>query len=198
MAGKIKSEFTHFPVLFFKKRNDWEAWLDVNHSTSSGIRIKFAKKISGLESLTYNEALEVSLCYGWIDGQINSLDDSFWLQRFMPRGSKSMWSKRNKEKVEQLMAEGRVKPEGLQAIENAKLNGKWDLAYDSPKNSKVPPDFQAELDKNEPAKSFFESLDSANRYAVLYRIQTAGKEQTRQSRIQKFIHMLERNEKIHP
>ncbi len=176
----------------------WEAWLDKNHATSSGVWLKLAKTSSGVASVSYAEALEVGLCYGWIDGQTKSHDESSWLQKFTPRGVKSIWSKINREKAEALIKSGHMKPAGLQAVERAKQNGRWTAAYDSPKSASVPSDFQAALDKTAKAKAFFATLNSRNRYAILFRIQTAKKAETRIKRIEEFIRMLEKNEKLYP
>jgi len=193
-ADKSKDQ----PVLLFTSQKDWAKWLDKNHANSSGIWMRLAKKASELKSVNYAEALDVALCYGWIDGQKKSYDEESWLQKFTPRGAKSIWSKINREKAEALIATGKMKPAGLQAIEKAKLDGRWDAAYDSQSKATVPEDFQVELDKNKKAKDFFATLKSVNRYAILFRIQTAKKAETRAKRIQQFIQMLERNETIHP
>ena len=185
-------------IRLFKSKQDWAAWLDKNHRTSTGLWLRLAKKSSDLTSITYKEALEVALCYGWIDGQKKPESDAAWLQRFLPRGSKSLWSKINREKALALIASGEMKPAGLEAIESAKKNGQWEAAYDSPSRASVPPDLQAALDANPRAKAFFETIDRANRYAVLWRIQTVKKAETRTRKIEQFIAMLERGEKIHP
>ena len=148
--------------------------------------------------MSYGEALEVALCYGWIDGQKRSEGEAAWLQRFIPRAKKSGWSKINRKKVLTLIEAGRMKPAGLKAIERAKADGSWDAAYDSPSTATVPADLQAALDENPRAKTFFSTLDSRNRYAVLYRIQTVKKAETRSRKIGQFVEMLARNEKLHP
>jgi uncharacterized protein YdeI (YjbR/CyaY-like superfamily) len=175
------------PIMLFQHPKDWAAWLDKNQATSSGLWLRLAKKASGLESASYAEALEVALCYGWIDGQKKSYDETSWLQKFTPRGVKSIWSKINREKAQALIQSGQMKPAGLQAIEAAQQDGRWDAAYDSASNATVPSDFQIELDKNALAKAFFATLDRTNRYAILFRIQTAKKAETRAKRIQQFI-----------
>ncbi len=185
-------------MLLFKGQKDWGAWLDKNHLASSGVWLRLAKKASALKSVSYDEALEVALCYGWIDGQKKSYDESSWLQKFTPRGAKSIWSKINREKALALIKSGRMKPAGLAAVENAREDGRWDAAYDSPSGASVPDDFQAELDRHPKAKTFFDTLNSANRYAILWRIQTAKKAETRAKRIGQFIRMLEQHEKLHP
>jgi uncharacterized protein YdeI (YjbR/CyaY-like superfamily) len=186
------------PVILFEKKNDWADWLDKQHAESAGVWLRIAKKDSGIQSVSYDEALEVALCYGWIDGQKQSYDETSWLQKFTRRGEKSTWSKINRGKVQALIDSGHMKPAGLTAIEKAKKDGRWDSAYDSPGNAAVPDDFQAALDNNPEAKDFFEKLNRANRYAILFRIQTAKKVETRTRRIEEFIRMLERHEKLHP
>jgi uncharacterized protein YdeI (YjbR/CyaY-like superfamily) len=185
-------------ALEFAHRKAWAAWLDKNHAKSSGIWVRLAKKGSAGQSVTYSEALEVALCFGWIDGQKKAESEAAWLQKFIPRTNRSIWSKINRKKALALMETGRMKPAGLRAIERAKANGSWDAAYDSPSTATVPNDLQAALDKNARAKAFFATLDSQNRYAVLYRIQTVKKAETRLRKIQQFIEMLARNEKLHP
>lgn len=182
----------------FKNQSAWLRWLEQNHRNSSGIWLRLAKKSSGLQSVSYAEALDVALCYGWIDGQKKPESDQAWLQRFCPRSAKSIWSKINREKALKLIASSRMMPAGHQAIEQAKSNGRWESAYDSPSGATVPDDFERALKASPKAKSFFENLDRANRYAVLFRIQTGKKPATRTRNIQKFIDMLERGEKIHP
>jgi uncharacterized protein YdeI (YjbR/CyaY-like superfamily) len=151
-----------------------------------------------LQSISYREALDIALCSGWIDGQKKSDSEQTWLQKFVPRSDNSVWSKINREKAMALIESGEMKPAGLKAIERAKKNGRWEAAYDSPSRAVVSPDLQTALDANPRAKAFFESLDGANRYAVLFRIQTVKKPETRAKKIRQFVEMLERNEKIHP
>jgi uncharacterized protein YdeI (YjbR/CyaY-like superfamily) len=176
----------------------WAAWLAQNHAVSTGIWLKLAKKGSETASVSYAEAVEVALCYGWIDGHKKGYDELAWLQKFTPRRPKSIWSKINKAKAQELIDAGQMQPAGLAAIEQARQNGQWEAAYDSQRTATVPADFQAELDKNPAAKAFFEALNSTNRYAILFRIQTAKKAATRAKRIQQFITMLEKNEKLYP
>ena len=192
-----KSTNNEISTLPFPKQKDWADWLRNNHAKSSGVWLKLAKKNSGSQSVSYAEALEIALCYGWIDGQKKSYDESFWLQKFTPRGTKSIWSKINKAKAGELIKSGRMKPAGINAVERAKQDGRWDAAYDSPSVSTVPPDFQARLNNSAKAKAFFATLNSANRYAILFRIQTAKKAETRARKIEQFIEMLERKEKLH-
>ena len=185
------------PTLPFQSKKKWADWLARQHDNSSGVWLKLAKKDSGILSITYEEALDVALCYGWIDGQKKGFDDRYWLQKFTPRGRKSIWSKINTEKAERLIASGEMKPAGLKAIEAAKQDGRWEAAYASQKNITVPEDFQAALNENKEAKAFFGTLNSANRYAILFRIHNAKKPETRARLIQQFLEMLERGEKIY-
>lgn len=191
-------EIAELPTLPFESKKKWADWLAKQHDKSAGVWLKLAKKDSGIRSVTRDEALDVALCYGWIDGQGKRLDDRYWLQKFTPRGPRSIWSKINTEKVEKLIASGEMQPAGLKAIEAAKQDGRWDAAYSSPKNISVPEDLQAALDKNRKAKAFFATLNSANRYAILFRITTAKRPETRTKRIQQFVEMLERGEKLYP
>jgi uncharacterized protein YdeI (YjbR/CyaY-like superfamily) len=187
----------NLPIKPFKDQKTWAAWLAKNHAKSSGLWLQLAKAASGQKSVTYAEALEVALCYGWIDGQKKSFDEVSWLQKFGPRGKRSIWSKINREKVLALIKSGQMQPAGLKAIEVAKQNGEWEGAYDSPKSATVSPEFQAELDRNPKAKAFFATLNGTNRYAVLWRIQTAKKPETRAKRIKQLIEMLAKGEKLH-
>ncbi len=189
---------TDLPMMQFESAQQWEDWLRENHATSPGVRLQIAKKGSDYNTLTYAEALDVALCYGWIDGQKQALDDNFWLQRFTPRRPRSAWSKVNTEKAAALIAQGRMQPAGLKVIEAAKQDGRWDAAYESQSRAVVPEDFLAALDKNPKAKAFFATLTSVNRYAIFYRIQTAKKPETRRARIEKFIAMLNENQKLYP
>ena len=186
------------PIVAFASQKAWEKWLKVNHVTSTGIWMQLAKKASANPSVTYAEAIEIALCYGWIDGQKQAHNVDFWLQKFTPRGRKSIWSKINREKALALIASGRMKPAGLAEVERAKEDGRWEQAYDSPGNANVPPDLEAALKKNPRAKAFFATLEKRNRYAILWRVQTAKKPETRAKRIALFVEMLERGEKIHP
>jgi uncharacterized protein YdeI (YjbR/CyaY-like superfamily) len=175
----------------------WDSWLDAHGSTSPGVWLRIAKKDAGERSVTYDEALETALCHGWIDGLKHPHDALSWLQKFTPRGPKSRWSKRNTGKVERLVREGRMKPAGLAAVALAQADGRWDEAYDSPGKAEPPPDFLAALKKNKMALSFFVTLNAANRYAFIYRVQTAKKAETRARKIREFVEMLERQEKFH-
>jgi uncharacterized protein YdeI (YjbR/CyaY-like superfamily) len=185
-------------IRLFASQAAWAAWLDKNHRKSEGLWLRLAKKESELRSVTYAEALEIALCYGWIDGQKRGESDQAWLQRFLPRSAKSIWSKINRGKADALIASGRMKTAGLEAIECAKRDGRWEAAYDSPKGAKIPEDFQAALDASPRAREFFQTIDGANRYAVLFRIQTVKKAETRTRKILEFVEMLERKETVHP
>lgn len=187
---------TDLPTLPFASKQKWSEWLAKQHDKSAGLWLKLAKKDSGIPSITYEEALDVALSYGWIDGQKKGFDEKYWLQKFTPRGAKSIWSKINTEKADRLIASGEMKPAGLKAIEAARADGRWEAAYASQKNISVPDDFQAALDKNKKAKEFFATLKSAERYSFLFRIQTAKKPETRAKRVQQFVNMLERGEKF--
>ncbi|HET8655110.1 MAG TPA: YdeI/OmpD-associated family protein [Longimicrobiaceae bacterium] len=186
------------PVLLFENEAAWQAWLQEHHGSSAGLWLQLAKKGSSLRSLSYAEALEVALCYGWIDGQKRSHDASSWLQKFSPRGPRSLWSKRNVEKVQALVEAGRMHPAGLRAVEQAKADGRWEAAYDSQSTASIPADLQNALAGNPEANEFFSTLKGANRYAILFRIQTAKRPETRAKRIAQFIEMLQRHETIHP
>jgi uncharacterized protein YdeI (YjbR/CyaY-like superfamily) len=189
---------TNISTLSCETKAAWAAWLAKNHRASEGIWLRLAKKSADTSSVTYTEAIDVALCYGWIDGQKQADNEHFWLQRFTPRSARSIWSKINRDKATKLMANGQMKAAGLKEIERAKNDGRWDAAYDSARTAEVPIDFQAALDRNAKAKAFFATLNSSNRYAVLFRIQAAKKIETRESRIQKFVQMLENHEKLHP
>ena len=185
------------PVLFFSGKGAWLTWLARNHAKSSGVLLRFAKKASGVKSITYDQALDVALRYGWIDGQSKSDGAEYWLQKFTPRGKRSIWSKRNREKALALIESGQMRRAGLAEVERAKKDGRWEAAYDSPSRATVPSDLEAALSENVEARAFFKTLDSRNRYAILFRIHTAKKPETRAKRIREFVAMLARNEKLH-
>ena len=184
------------PVLPFESKKKWADWLARQHDTSPGVWLKLAKKDSGIPSITYDQALDAALCYGWIDGQKKGFDEHYWLQKFTPRGRKSIWSKINTEKAERLIASGEMKPAGLKAIEAARQDGRWAAAYASQKNISVPEDFQAALNENQEARAFFGTLTRANRYAILFRIHHAKKAETRARRIRQFVEMLAKGETL--
>ena len=185
------------PTLEFASQDAWEAWLAEHHDTSPGAWLKIAKAGSDHTTVSYAEALEVALCYGWIDGQKRPLDDQFWLQRFTRRGTRSKWSKINRTKATDLIEAGRMQPAGLREVERATADGRWDAAYDSPRTATVPDDLQAALDANDAARAFFATLDRANRYAILYRVQDAKRAETRARRIEQFVAMLADGRKLH-
>jgi uncharacterized protein YdeI (YjbR/CyaY-like superfamily) len=186
------------PVKGFADVGAWAAWLTENHASSPGVWLKIAKKDSQRRSVTYAEALEQALVWGWIDGQKRAMDETAWLQRFTPRSTRSPWSLINREKALALIASGAMKPPGLIEVERAKKDGRWELAYASQSKATVPPDLAAALAASPRAAQFFETLESYNRYAVLHRIHGAKKPETRAARIAKFVEMLERGERIHP
>jgi len=185
------------PIKPFASKTKWTDWLAKQHDKSAGVWLKLAKKDSGIKSITYEEALDVALCYGWIDGQKKGFDDKHWLQKFTPRGANSIWSKINTEKVERLIASGDMQPAGLKVVEAAKRDGRWDAAYASQKNILIPEDFQAALEKNKKAKAFFDTLKSSERYSFLFRIHNAKKPETWAKHIRNFVEMLEKGDKIH-
>jgi uncharacterized protein YdeI (YjbR/CyaY-like superfamily) len=185
------------PILLFASKRDLEAWLEENHARTKGLWLKIAKKGSGVESVDYAEALELALCFGWIDSQKRGFDEAFFLQRFTPRRPRGKWSQINRAKAEELIAASAMRPTGLAEVEAAKADGRWDAAYAGQRAATVPEDLKHELDRNKTAAEFFAKLDSANRYAILYRLQEAKKPETRQKRLRKFVAMLERGEKIH-
>ncbi len=185
-------------TICFYSPKDWEQWLEVNHTQPQGIWLKIAKKGSGVTSVSYAEALDIALCYGWIDGQRQSFDVTYYLQKFTPRRPKSVWSKVNVKKVAALTAAGKMTPAGLAAVNAAKQDGRWNQAYDSHSTMTMPSDFQTTLDEHPQAKAFFATLNKTNTYAILWRIQTAKKPETRRAMIEKCIAMLNDEKKFHP
>jgi len=185
------------PAKLFSSRLQLEAWLEKHHAESEGIWLKIAKKGSGIASVSYAEALELALCFGWIDSQKRGFDEKHFLQRFTPRRPRGKWSRVNREKAEELIASGAMRPAGQAQVDAAEVDGRWDAAYAGQRTAQVPDDLRRELDANKTAADFFAKLDSANRYAILYRLQDAKKAETRERRLKKFIAMLERGEKIH-
>jgi uncharacterized protein YdeI (YjbR/CyaY-like superfamily) len=181
----------------FATQRAFETWLRRNHASSDGVWLLIAKPGADKPTITYPQAVEVALCYGWIDGQKKSIDTQHWLQRFTPRRARSMWSKANRAKAESLMQSGRMQPSGMAEIERARADGRWDAAYDGARTAAVPSDLQAALDAEPEASAFFAGLDRANRYAVLWRVQTAIRPETRSKRIKTLVSMLARGEKIH-
>jgi uncharacterized protein YdeI (YjbR/CyaY-like superfamily) len=186
------------PVISFESGDAWEAWLAEHHATSPGLWLKFAKKGSGIATVSYSEALDVALCYGWIDGQKDKFDGDYWLQRFTPRRPRSPWSRINCDRVAALAARDAMRPAGRREVERAKADGRWEAAYDGQRAAVVPDDLRRELEGNAAAREFFATLDSGNRYAILYRLQEAKKPETRARRLKTFVTMLSEGKKIHP
>ena len=188
---------SELPVLAFASPRAFSDWLAEHHASSRGVWLKLARKASGVASVTYAEAVEVALAWGWIDGQKKAGDATAWLQKFTPRAAKSVWSKVNREKARALIEAGAMRPAGLAEVERAKADGRWDAAYDPPSRATVPDDLQAALAKSPRAAAFFRTLDARNRYAVLWRVQTAKKPETREKRIADLVAKLARGEKLH-
>jgi uncharacterized protein YdeI (YjbR/CyaY-like superfamily) len=195
MTTKKKPEL---PIIPFASRDAWEAGLEGQHATSEGLWLKFAKKGSGLETVTYDQAVDVALRYGWIDDQVRRFDEDYYLQRFSPRRPRSKWSKINRKKATELIERGEMKPAGLREVERAKADGRWDAAYDAPSTAVVPDDLRRDLEKNDTAREFFSELDGRNRYAIVYQIQDAKKPETRARRIAKYVAMLVEHKKPYP
>ena len=195
MVAKAKKDE---PILSFASAADWSAWLRSHHAKPGSVLLRIPKKKGPKEAFSYAEALDVALTWGWIDSQKRALDATAWLQRFTPRTAKSPWSKINRKKAEALIAAKKMAPPGLAEVERARRDGRWDRAYDGAKTSTVPGDLAAALSKNARARKFFEDLDGANRYAILYRVQTAKRPETRAERIERFVAMCSRHETIHP
>ncbi|MGF7230655.1 YdeI/OmpD-associated family protein [Arachidicoccus sp.] len=192
-----KSDKKELAILAFATQKQFAIWLSKNFQSSEGLWLRLYKKESGEKTITYPEALDEALCYGWIDGQLKPYDERSYLRKFTPRRAKSVWSKKNIEHVERLIAVGKMRPSGIEKVEAAKVNGSWAIAYDSPNNITIPDDFMTELQKNEKAKSFFESLNKANKYAIAWRLQTAKKPETRSKRMNAILIMLSKGEKFH-
>jgi uncharacterized protein YdeI (YjbR/CyaY-like superfamily) len=197
MAIEAKRKSTSIKIVSFGTAKQWEAWLKANHAGSSGVWLQIQKKDSAKKSLTYAEALDVALCYGWIDGQKNRHDESSWLQKFTPRRPRSVWSKKNIENAERLILGGKMKPAGLVEIEAAKEDGRWKAAYDSPRTATIPEDFLKALRKNKKAEVFFKTLNKTNLFSIAYRLQTAKTSATREKRIAVILEMLAKGEKFH-
>jgi uncharacterized protein YdeI (YjbR/CyaY-like superfamily) len=185
-------------ILRFKSSAAFRLWLEKNHARSDGIWLRFFKKASGKKSVTRAEAIDQALCHGWIDGQAKPFDESSWLQKFTPRRSRSGWSKLNTQHVERLTKSGEMTPAGMKAVEAAKADGRWTAAYASPKNAVPPDDFLKALAKNKKAMAFFETLNRANLYAIVYRLQTAKKPETREKRMKLILAMMRAGKKFHP
>jgi len=184
-------------IIEFQSALAWEQWLEINHNREEGIWLKIAKKGKGIATVTYLEAVEVALCYGWIDGQMKSVDDVYFVQKFTPRRTNSIWSKINTERAEKLISEGRMRTPGLQQIEKAKSDGRWDRAYSSAKGMTLPDDFLTLLHKNKTAAEFYNTLSRSNQYAILFRLETAKRPETREKRLKEIIEMLSQGRKFH-
>jgi uncharacterized protein YdeI (YjbR/CyaY-like superfamily) len=191
-------ESADLPVLTFATADEFERWLEREHDSSRGIWLRFAKKGSGAASVSYEQAVLVALCFGWIDGQARSGGEAFWLQRFTPRTRTSVWSQINRQRVVELVAQGRMRPAGLAEVEKARADGRWDAAYAPPSTATVPPDLAEALATEPDAQGFFAGLDSRNRYAILHRIATARRPETRAARIATFVEMLKNGELLYP
>jgi uncharacterized protein YdeI (YjbR/CyaY-like superfamily) len=187
-----------FPTIPFESQDAWEGWLREHHASADGVWIKVAKKASGIPTVVWAEAVEVALCYGWIDGQAKRVDDSWYVQKFTPRRKRSIWSRVNVDKANALIEAGRMQPAGLREIERAKADGRWDAAYEPPSSNHVPEELQRALDGDPAVAAAFEQLDSQNRYAMQHRVATAKKPETRVRRAEKFAAMLRAGEKLYP
>ena len=193
-----RAQSADLPVLAFASADEFERWLEREHARSRGIWLRFAKKGSGVDSVSYEQAVLVALCFGWIDGQARSEGDASWLQRFTPRTRKSVWSQLNRQRVYELIEQGRMRPAGRAEIEKAKADGRWDAAYAPPSTATVPPDLAEALAAAPDAEAVFAGLDSQNRYAILHRIATARRPETRAARIATFVAMLRNGEVLYP
>lgn len=192
LADKVE-----LPIIFFSTSEEWRQWLEVNYHDLKGVWLRFYKKGSGIASLNHETALDEALCFGWIDGQAKGYDEESYLQKFTPRRARSIWSKRNIEHIARLEKEGKMRPSGWKEVEAAKADGRWDRAYDSPGNMTIPEDFLKDLSKDKKAAVFFENLNKTNKYAIVWRLQTAKKQETREKRKKEIIEMLARGEKFH-
>jgi uncharacterized protein YdeI (YjbR/CyaY-like superfamily) len=186
------------PTLTFTNQAEWESWLELHGGVTSGAWLRLAKRTANRPTVSYAEALESALCHGWIDGQKQAESEHYWLQRFTPRGARSIWSKINKAKAEALISAGRMRPAGMIEVDRAKKDGRWEGAYSPASKSTIPDDLQKALDANKKAKAFFATLNSQNRYAILFRIQNVKKAETRARKIAQFVEMLANGEKLHP
>jgi uncharacterized protein YdeI (YjbR/CyaY-like superfamily) len=185
------------PILPFATQEAFRKWLHANHASSPGIWLQIAKKDTGVATVSYAEAIDVVLCYGWIDGQLKTFDKTYYLQRFTPRRAKSIWSKINTQKVAQLIADGKMQPAGLAAVEAAKKDGRWDAAYEGSSTMTEAADFLAALNKNPKAKAFYATLNKTNTYAINWRIHTAKTPEKRKAKIEQLIAMLSAGQKLH-
>lgn len=186
-----------YPIQPFETAASFEKWLTKHHAKEPGVWVRFAKKGSGVASLTYAEAVEVALAFGWIDGQARPHEEPFWLQKFTPRRARSKWSRINRERAAKLIQSGAMRPAGLKEVEAAKADGRWEAAYAGPKTAEPPEDLIAALKRNKAARTFFETLDSRNRFAIIYRVSDAKKPETRARRIVTFVTMMAEGKKIY-
>lgn len=186
-----------YEIKEFKSQQVFRSWLDKNHSKVDGIWLRLYKKGSGLKSLTYSEAVDEALCYGWIDGQAKKHDEESWIQKFTPRRKKSIWSKINVEKADRLIREGKMHQAGHDQIESARKDGRLQAAYDSHKSMKIPEDFVREISKNKKAKAFFDTLNKTNLYSIAWRLQTAVRPETLKKRKKAILQMLREGKKFH-
>jgi uncharacterized protein YdeI (YjbR/CyaY-like superfamily) len=196
MGLRTRKKSAPIDVLSLRSAKDWEVWLKLNHTRSSCVWLRISKKGSAEKSLTYAEALDAALCYGWIDGQKKGYDESSWLQKFTPRRPGSSWSKKNTEHAERLIKAGKMKSAGLAETEAAKKDGRWKAAYDSPSNATIPEDFLKALRKNKKAEAFFNTLNKTNLYSIAYRLQTAKTPETREKRMKAILEMMAKGEKF--
>jgi uncharacterized protein YdeI (YjbR/CyaY-like superfamily) len=195
---KVKKIVPELEILTCQSSKEWARWLATHHATSNGVWLRLFKKTSAAGGVSRPDALEEALCYGWIDGHAKRHDDESWLQKFTPRRKRSIWSKINVGHATRLIAARRMKAAGLREVEEARKDGRWAAAYDSPSGSKMPDDFLALLSKNKKAHAFFQTLNKANRYAISWRLQTAKKEETRERRMKLILEMLAKGQAIHP
>jgi uncharacterized protein YdeI (YjbR/CyaY-like superfamily) len=186
------------PIMAFPSREAWAAWLDEHHTDSTGVWLTLLKKGAGEAGVSYGDAVEVALCYGWIDGQAGKHNDRFWLQRFTPRRARSIWSRVNRDRALALIARGEMQPAGLREVERAQADGRWEAAYEPPSTMTVPDDLQTALASNPTAAEAFAALNSTNRYSILHRIQAAKRPETRARRIETFVAMLAEGKKLYP
>lgn len=194
MNDKVIAEM---PVMAFSSQQEWKEWLNTQHSLYDGVWMRIYKKDTGIPSVNHEEALDIALCYGWIDGQAKKYDETSYLQKFTPRRKRSLWSKRNIDKVTRFIEDGKMHDAGMKAIEAAKADGRWQSAYDSASNAEIPEDFILELSKDAAGYAFFKTLNKANLYAIAWRLQTATKPEIRAKRMKTLLDMLSRKEKLH-
>ena len=193
----MSSPHPPYKIKAFKTQKDFENWMEKNCMKEDGLWLRFYKKGSNKKTITYAEALDVALCFGWIDGQVQKYDEESWLQKFTPRRARSLWSERNTRYVERLIKEGKMRPQGLEEVEKAKSDGRWEKAYGSQSTISVPADFLEKLSKNKKAHTFYESLNKANKFAIAYRLTTAKKEETRVNRMKMILQMMREGQKFH-